>query len=803
MRSAGFQGRGPHRLPSPTAIPDLQPNAWNRLATFVLKARRLGVVFVGLALLAMACLPLLRFDFSPQTLFDSTSGRAELWRKYRAIYGADDHVMLALVEAPAHEARTWRLLAGLEEQITARVPEVEDLRSLVSLPVPRSDAPGVVAIAPLASALPANDAEAAALASQARDHPLISGTLISSDGSAVAVFMKARDDVAAMAQVKPVVQELRRIAQEAEATHPGARVHLLGPHPYRVTVVGVMISEELRFVPLTGLVLFAVLWLLYRSIIGVLIPLCSVGLGALWTAAAMALAGQEVNIINTITATLILVIGVADAIHMMTRYGQERRAGRARDVAVRRTLASVGLACLLTSLTTAVGFMTLGTAQLAILRSFGLFAALGVMLTFSLSIVFVPWALARSTIDPVVRGGAGAEPSTLLGRFLDRQRRLVQRRPRRVALISLAIAGVFAAGIPRTTVDNYIMEYVPRDEAILEAHHVLEEKLAGIVFLEILLEVPEGGPAEPWLDPALLARAADVEARVLADPAIQSVDSVLGLLRELRWVQRGGAGSGEARDVLPGSRAEAASLLLLAEMTGEESAASTHLSFDRRVLRLTARAKDVGARRYLQLEKRLRSELEGALAGSSVAVRPVITGTSQVGYGGIDSLIRDLLRSLAWAFVLIFATLVLLFRSWKLAGLAMIPNVLPVVVVLGAMGWTGQHLETLSAMVFSIGLGIAVDDTIHYLARWCENVRAGHSPAEAVALTTLGTGRAIVYTSLVLLLGFGVLFTSRFPPNQSFALLAGGVIAVALAADLYLLPALLLWLRPHVPGTPR
>ena len=710
---------------------------------------------------------------------------------------------MALVEAPADEARTWALLASLEAQIDARVPEIEDLRSLVSLPIPRSDGPGLVSIAPLADAPPRSDAEAAALAALAQDHPLIAGTLISSDGSAVAVFMKARDDVASMKQVKPVVQELRRILHEAEDAHPGARLHLLGPHAYRVTVVGVMISEELRFVPLTALVLFAVLWLMYRSVLGVLIPMGSVALGALWTAAAMALAGQEINIINTITATLILVIGVADAIHMMTRYGQERRAGRPRDEAARTTLNSVGLACLLTSLTTAVGFMTLGTAQLQILRSFGLFAALGVMLTFSLSIVFVPWALARSPIDPVMREGDGARPDSRLGRLLDRQGRLVQRHPRRVALICLGIAAVFVAGIPRTTVDNYIMEYVPRDEEILEAHRVLEDKLAGIVFLEIVLEAPEGGPDEPWLDPSLLARAADAEARVLADPAIQSVDSVLGLLRELRWVQRGGTGSDEARTTLPGSRAEAASLLLLAEMAGEDTAARTHLSFDRRVLRLTARARDVGARRYLQLERRLRDELEEAFAGSEIPIRPVITGTSQVGYGGIDSLIRDLLRSLAWAFVLIFATLGLLFRSWTLAALAMAPNVLPVVIVLGAMGWMGQHLETLSAMVFSIGLGIAVDDTIHYLARWCEEVRAGHSPEDAVARTTSRTGRAIVYTSIVLLLGFGVLFTSRFPPNQSFALLAGGVISVALVADLYLLPALLLWFRPHVPGTPR
>ena len=180
-----------------------------------------------------------------------------------------------------------------------------------------------------------------------------------------------------------------------------------------------------------------------------------------------------------------------------------------------------------------------------------------------------------------------------------------------------------------------------------------------------------------------------------------------------------------------------------------------------------------------------------------------LTGTTQVGYSGIDSLIRDLLRSLSWAFVLIFITLCVLFRSWKLAALSMGPNLLPIVAVLGSLGWIGQHLETLSAMVFSIGLGIAVDDTIHYVARYCQEVRSGLSPEEAVQRTTERTGRAILYTSAVLMLGFGVLYTSAFPPNHSFAVLAGSVIVAAVIADLFVLPAMLLFFRPQIPQRPQ
>ena len=787
----------------PTSPPE--PRIWAAIARYVLSARGLALVFALLVAGGVASLPRLTFDFSPQTLFDSTSEKAAVHRLYRDLYGADDHVLLVLVEADVGRADTWRMLADVERGVADRVPAVETVRSIASqeVPVPIEDG---VSIAPLPGpdgALPRTDAEAAALAEQARANPLLRDTLIAPSGRVAAVYLKVADDVAKVAVVRPVIHELKQILQEVADAHPGVRLHLLGPHAYRTTVVSIMIREELRFAPLTALVLSLVLGLLFRSLQGIAIPILSVGLGALWTLALMALTGESVNIINTITATLILVIGVADAIHMMERHSQERIAGLERREAVRRAVVWVGGACLLTSLTTAVGFATLSTAHLEILRRFGLYSAAGVMITFVTTLVFVPWALHEFGLSGGDARDEAPKPRAW-DRFADglltRQARFVRAHPRAVAVVGFSVTALFAIGIARTTVDNYIMEYVPKGDPIRAAHRVLEEELAGVVFFDLVLEVNDEGPESPWFEPDLLRRAAAVEQAVLAHPQINSAESILSLLRELRYVQRGGAAAGIDRHALPDSRREVASLLLLAELGGQDGLSVTHLSTDGRRMRITCRAGDLGARNYLVMEKEVQAILASAFAGASRPVEAFITGTSQVGYSGIDSLIRDLLRSLGWAFVVIFVTLALLFRSWRIALLAMGPNLMPIIVVLGAMGWAGRHLETLSAMVFSIGLGIAVDDTIHYLARYCQEVRAGLSVEEAVQRTTEQTGRAIVTTSLVLLFGFGVLYTSAFPPNQSFALLASAVIGVALLADLWVLPALLLWFRPHVPG---
>lgn len=777
--------------------------SWAALAEVVLGARWLPLSFALLVLGGLAALPLLSFDFSPQTLFDSTSDRARVYTDYRAEYGADDHVLLVLVEADLALADSWQLLADLEADIGG-LDAVDRVASLVSAAVPRNT-DGTIAIEPLnGDNLPKTDAEAAALLDQAKSHPLLRNTLIAPSGRVGSVILKVDDEIEKIAEVRPVIQALHDLMQRRADEHPGSQLHLLGPHAYRTTVVGVMVREELRFAPLTALLLALVLGLLFRSLQGVLIPLLSVGLGALWTLALMALTGESVNIINTITATLILVIGVADAIHMMERYSQERGGGLSRREATRKALIWVGGACLLTSLTTAVGFATLSTANLEILRRFGLYSAAGVMITFVTTIVFVPWALDRFGLGQREHDPSPTRFDLLLDRLLRRQAHFVRARPRLVASLGVLVTLSFALGIHRTQVDNFIMEYVPRGEPILAAHHVLEEELAGVVFLDVVLDVTsDDAPMDPWVEPDLLRRAADAMDRILSHPDVHSAESPLGMLRELRWVQRGGEAAGIDRMGLPSSRQEAAGLLLLSEMGPDDSISRTHLSTDRKRLRITFRAGDLGAQGYLALEKQMLKTLSDAFAGSPISVHGFVTGTSQVGYAGIDSLIRDLLRSLGWAFVLIFVTLVLLFRSVPLATLAMGPNLAPIVVVLGAMGWANQHLETLSAMVFSIGLGIAVDDTIHYVARYCQEVRAGFSPEEAVQRTTEHTGRAIIITSLVLLFGFGVLFTSAFPPNKSFAVLASAVIGAALVADLWILPALLLWFRPHVPGAPQ
>ena len=237
---------------SPPA-PPAEPPAWAALARRILGARWLPVAFALLVVGGVAALPLLSFDFSPQTLFDSTSERARVYTEYRAQYGADDHVLIALVEADLAKADSWALIADLEDTI-AEIPSIDRTASVLSAEVPRGE-DGSIVIAPLPPSVPTSDAEAAALLAQAKEHPLLRNTLVAPSGAVGCVVFKVADDVERISDVRPLIDQLRALLDTTEAAHPGATLHLLGPHAYRATVVGVMVREELRFAPLTALLL--------------------------------------------------------------------------------------------------------------------------------------------------------------------------------------------------------------------------------------------------------------------------------------------------------------------------------------------------------------------------------------------------------------------------------------------------------------------------------------------------------------------------------------------------------------------
>ena len=567
-------------------------------------------------------------------------------------------------------------------------------------------------------------------------------------------------------------------------------------------------EDQTLYFPICALLFLGILWALFRDLRAVLLPLVAVGFAIAYTTGFLAVSGQSIDIINNVIPILIFVIGISDAIHLLIRYRHELDAGRPQREALRVTVRHLMTACFLTSFTTAVGFGSLASARIDILKRFGLSAAVGVMIAYLVVVILVPAVLSmwKPTLSPAGRATDRRiqDLSERLGAWVSVHRWAVVG----LGALVLAAAGGFAS---RVHEENNIYEAFPSDSPLVRANERLERDFMGIVPISLVVRWDEG--ASP-LEPAALAYLVELEEAVQAEefPTL----SVLDLLRATRCAREGGD---PAQRRLPTTKNEAFQLLLALQLGLEQTGRSEELARliqpEARTLRITARGKDEGARILNARFERIDALLEkSAERQRALGLTCRLSGGGPVASRGVNTLILDLFGSLLLAFAVILPTMCFLLRSFKAGLVSMIPNLTPLLLTLGFMGAVGMDLRVTSVIVFSVSLGLAVDDTIHFMARFRAEwaVEPPPPPGDRAALdaaylnailrTCRGTGGAILTTTVLLAAGYSALLFSGFPITRVFGLCMEVTVIGALVGDLLLLPACLLILKPFPVARP-
>ncbi len=751
----------------------------DRFADLILRHRGLTFVLVVLTTAgAVWAITGIRADFTTQELFAGDDPEIEYLDSFREQFGADDDQVVALVQAkdvfdPAVLRYIKRFTAALDALPSTR--RVDSLNTISDL---GNTDEGSVDTEPLFAEIPDDAEELAGLRRRALGNPLLRGRLVAADRSLTAVVASLGLDIERAREVTAAVEAIEAVRDRLKPP-PGVRVLLAGVPVVRVEAVRMIIADQIRFMPLASLMTTLLLILLYRSVHGVLITMISVTLATWYTVAFMALVDAPIDILSNVLPLLVMVYGVADAVHLLGRVHEEARARETRALAIRVAAKHLGLACLLTSLTTAVGFGSLVMASMNILKRFGLVAAAGVMIAYCVTMVVVPLGASVRRID-MARAARAAAP-----RWLDAVlcwlAGVVVRRARLLVVISviLAVGGVLLGrGV---VVNNYLLGIYRQDHSMIRATRLAEEHLEGVVRMQVAFD----GGADSMKDPRVLGSMLRVQRWMAARPEVTASLSPATFIKEMHRAVLG-------KRAIPDSAAGVAQLLLLAE---GETGLSRFVNYAYSRARIDFSMRDVGAQAYLALARDLQTALP-SLVTLPPGVTARVTGTSMVAHRGINRLVTDLLYSLSLALGVIAVFLSLLFRSARIGLLSLLPNVIPLAVGLGFMRITGMRLEPVTVMIYSIALGIAVDDTIHFLVRYREEALAGADPAEAVRATLRTEGRAMVYTSAVLIVGFSVTLTSNFPGTVRFGLLAIIILSAALLTDLLLTPACMMVFRP-------
>ena len=610
------------------------------------------------------------------------------------------------------------------------------------------------------------------------DAPLVTGRLVNEEHTVTAVVVRLSESVREWDALAAAVADAD--GWLAENPPPPGTTRITGGLPHlRTAVVDKMISDQMVLVPITLVVCLVLLFLSFRWLPATFLPIVAVGASAVIVVGAMAALREPMNILNNLIPALLIIIGVTDSIHLLNRYREETRVTSDRREAAKRTVRTMMVACFLTSATTAVGLGSLVVSETELLRRFAVTAAAGVMIAYVVTIGFLPPAITAFRAPPAPRSGSFF--SGILEKAIVDLTRAVIRRPWTVlagAAALLALSVFVGSGIE---VDTALMDHFDEDDEVFEATILMDEELEGVRPLEVLLTSDTAGR---FRDPEVLAAVDSAAAWASDQRGVLRATSVPTYLRETYYLI---TGDPETRAAPLRSREQIDALATLLAQREPDPLAS-FLSADGRTLRIEVRMQDVGAQRTIAMIDDLRAHLRERLPDD---VGVTMTGEAYTGSVAVASVVRDLLGSLATAVVVIFGMLTLLFRSVRLGLLSIPPNVIPLALTLAWMVERAMPLNIATAIIFSVSLGLAVDGTIHVLARYREERGEGHSVDDALLRAAAGTGRAIVVSSITLMLGFLVLLLSAFVPVRHFGELVAVTVASCLVATLIVQPALL------------
>jgi len=729
-----------------------------------------------------------RFDTSLQSMTVRDDPERVFHEQTEDTFGDEEIGVVAIVVDDAYAVPVLESLRTLTEEIRA----VDGVSRTLSLATASDAASDVVSPPQLMPRGPVTEATVRRLRERVPANPSYVPHLVAEDGRAVAINIFFEDGLDSVAAQR-VDAEIARIV--AAYSGPGT-IYFTGVTHIQARAVQLMRADLLRFLPLSLLCMMVVLWLAFRSGRALVLPLTSISLGVAELLGVMGWFGVPITLATLVLPSLLLVIGGSYAVHVTAAVleNEDEEGG----ISIEAVLDRVGLPVFVSALTTAVGFGSLAFHPVPAIATLGLFAAIGVSLTTLGSLVGLPLAFAALPARPRVRKQRESE-TELTGRLIDRIVLAgaafgIERRYFVYALAALATL-VALYGTARVKVDTNLLSAFRESSDVRVAHRAIADSLAGASPVSIVVTGPEPGY---FRSVAALRRVKDLQ-QFLEE--LEGVDATISIINYLEAIDLGLRSAGGDMEIdEQGNLVEKApapsfwtapasqlpEVFKIIELSKDTFAGVVDDRLQR--TRITARTSIMGSNEVMRLADEIESYAK-AMFPPGVDVHT--TGNLVVVSSIADGVLIGQIQSIAIAFAVIFLVLVIMFLSGRVGFAAMIPNVLPVIIFFGVMGWTGVELNLATSIIAAVALGIAVDCTIHYMARLNTQVKSAQTQRQALLDTMAAVGRPVVATTLTLTAGFLVMVLSDFAIIGEFGWLSAMTLLVALLTNIVLLPAIL------------
>jgi predicted RND superfamily exporter protein len=776
-------------------------NAWKTL-----------FLVLALSVFTVSQLPKLTIDMSTEALLHENDPYRQGYDQFRSEFGQDRIILLTITAPDLFNERFFLKLRALTREIEAQVPYVKKVHSLITVRDIWGD-DSRLHVDELLENLTVEPLDPVALEQKVLNNPYYLNHLISEDGRTTAIVIETEaviyDTVADIdaasilnpeafePDTKPATQSHYIKSAENHAVVEGVHsvISSFQTPDFKISFSGtpvvvdiynqITLTDMIKCSALLLAVVISFLYYLFRRLSGVLLPLIVVVISFLSAMGMMAFAQIPIKIMSTVLPAFILSVGIADAVHILTHFYLFLQQGYDKEDAIALSVGHSGVAVLLTSLTTSAGLLSFSFAEMAAISEMGIFAAIGVVFALFYTLVMMPAIISLVSIKP-------KRDNELQGRLIDSMLvhfwRTATSKPRVVIVVSVLLLVVSGAFLFKLRFSDHVLNYFPDHMQVKQDALFIQDKLNGLLAFEIIVDT---GVKNGLYEPEVLNRIEAVvhQLKQIKDPEsefyVGNVISINDLVKEINQALNN---NDPHFYTIAQDRATLAQELFLFELSGaDDLKAITDSNFSKTRISVKVPWMESAdcTRMVAQIDRILKEIFKNDYRFS-------LTGMSVILARTYPATLNSMYRSYIIAFVVISLMLIVLVGDFRIGLASILPNILPIMVVMGFLAAFDISLDMTSMMIGSIAMGLVVDDSLHFIYTYRRFWKQSKNPADAIKQTLETTGRALLVTSVVLACGFFSLLSATLLCLVQFGLLLGITILLALLADFLFLPALLL-----------
>ena len=767
-------------------------NFWEVVARLILRNKIVILILIALATLLLSTQwKYMRFTFTEANLLPDDNEVNITYNEFLKIFGEEGNLVVLGVKDSTlftvEKLNAWNRLSESfkhYEEVDA-VLSIKDLQKLI-----KNTEKEKFDLEPFIKDSLTSLAEIDTLQQQLfHQYPFYDNFLFNKETKTIrtAIYLK-KDIVNTAARKDFIIDILETSVKNFEAEY-NLDVKVSGMPYIRTLNSENIVGEIPLFIGAALFVTSFIFFLFFRSFRATLIALVVVSIGVMWTFGIIGLLGYEITVLTALIPPLIIVIGIPNCIFLINKYQQEVKLHGNKVKSLQRVITKIGNATLMTNATTATGFATFILTESTLLKEFGIVSSLSILSIFMLSLFIIP--IIYSFLPSPKERHLKHFNRRWINIFTNWIQAMVKHRRITIYITAVSLLALSIIGIFQIKVSGSLLEDMPQNTEFFKDIRFFEEEFNGIMPLEIMVDTKR---KKGVMTLSTLKRMNELEDFIIEIPELSRPVSVVSLVKYSKQAYYNG---NPKYYQLPTSQENSFILSYAKNSNTEADMLKSFVDSTGRYARITTFMKDIGTDKMERIEEDIQTKINKIFPADNYNV--TMTGKALVFQKGTKYLVKNLAISLSLAIFLIAMFMAYLFRSFRMIVVSLIPNILPLLITAGLMGYLGVPIKPSTILVFSIAFGISVDDTIHFLAKYRQELQANNWKIKKSVYGALReTGVSMFYTSIVLFFGFSVFTLSSFGGTVALGALVSATLLFAMLSNLLLLPSLLLSLERSI-----